>query len=390
MPCQDDILQRIQGLPPEKRASLEKALSALGIDLFGRPPIRSGQYERAAEDGQTTSTCGPAAGTKSLPALVSPPRAGEPLALWFRRNREQVDRLLPRSGGALYRGFQVDGAAGFQDCIEAAAGTPINYAGIYQGVAVRKHVHGKVYTSTEFSPGVSIHLHCECSFAHCWPLRIFFYCTQASREGGQTPLADTRALLRRIDPDIRARFEKKGVMYVRNYGIGAAPSWKSVFNTGNRREVERICQTIGVHAEWLGETRLRTRSVRPAVVRHPLTGESVWFNHVNSAHVWSNHPALREALLSEFAPEDLPRNCYYGDGTEIDLSTLEAIREVYDQETRQFDWQAGDVLMLDNMLVAHGRQPYAGQRQVLVGMAVNVNRPVPDSMAVDVDLETDR
>ena len=70
-----------------------------------------------------------------------------------------------------------------------------------------------------------------------------------------------------------------------------------------------------------------------------------------------------------FREEDLPRNAFYGDGSKIEASVLEEINEIYQQETVTFPWQEGDILMLDNMLVAHGRKPFIGPRKVLVGMA---------------------
>ena len=73
-------------------------------------------------------------------------------------------------------------------------------------------------------------------------------------------------------------------------------------------------------------------------------------------------------MLAEFTEDDLPTNTYYGDGTPIEPSVLDELREIYRQETVAFPWEKGDVLMLDNMLAAHGRAPFVGTRKVLVGM----------------------
>ena len=381
MPSQDEVLQRIRALSPLQRGKLEQALVDRGIDALDRCGGRIAEALQTAASDAPTRAPVVAADGPSLPVLIQAQKAGERLLDWIDGHRAWMDEALGASGGLLFRGFAVGGAAGVERCLEAACGPTIPYAGIYQGIAVRRQVHGKIFTSTEFSSGLAINRHSECSFAHCWPLRIGFYCTRPAARDGRTPIADTRRVLRRVDPGIRARFEKSGVMYVRNYGIGSAPAWQDVFGTRDRGEVERICRRIGVDAEWVGKDRLRTRSVRPAVVRHPRSGEEVWFNHVNSAHVRSNNPELAEALMKEFAPEDLPRTCFYGDGTEIETATLEAIRNAYQRETIQFDWLSGDLLLLDNMLTAHGRQPYTGEREVLVGMAANVRRKSPESMA---------
>jgi alpha-ketoglutarate-dependent taurine dioxygenase len=114
--------------------------------------------------------------------------------------------------------------------------------------------------------------------------------------------------------------------------------------------------------------------VRPAVTRHPVTGETLWFNHATFFHVSTLAPAIREELLVEFAEDELPANTYYGDGSPIEPEILDQLRALYEQFTVSFAWQKGDVLLLDNMMVAHGRAPYEGARKILVGMAEPTRR----------------
>jgi hypothetical protein len=79
--------------------------------------------------------------------------------------------------------------------------------------------------------------------------------------------------------------------------------------------------------------------------------------------------AACQALLDVFKEEDLPSNSYYGDGTPIENSVLDEIRGVFNECSAKFPWQAGDVLMVENMLLAHGRNPFSGPRKVVVAMA---------------------
>ena len=214
-----------------------------------------------------------------------------------------------------------------------------------------------------------IPLHSENSYAHTWPLKLFFFCDLPPSQGGETPIVDTRRVLAGIDPRIRDRFEEKGVLYVRNYGSGLGLSWQEAFQTSDKSALEASCKKSGYQVEWRDGDRLRTRRVGQAVIKHPHTGELVWFNHAAFFHVTALPAAIRDALLSEFAEEDLPNNTYYGDRSPIEPSVLDEIREAYRQATVTFPWQMHDVLMLDNMLTAHGRAAYAGDRRILVGMA---------------------
>lgn len=164
-------------------------------------------------------------------------------------------------------------------------------------------------------------------------------------------------------------------------------TWQTAFQTTEPSVVERHCRANGIQVEWKDGGRLRTRAVRSAIVRHPQTREQVWFNHAIFFHMSSLEPGMREALREEFGEYDLPSNTYYGDGSAIEPSVLDELREAYLRETVSFPWQAGDILIMDNMLAAHGRGPYAGPRKVLVGMAQPINR---EDVQLDRALPTGR
>jgi alpha-ketoglutarate-dependent taurine dioxygenase len=132
--------------------------------------------------------------------------------------------------------------------------------------------------------------------------------------------------------------------------------------------VEERCQSELIDCEWKSGDRLKTSSVRPAVGKHPRTGELVWFNQAQHWHLSCLDRATRDSLLALFAEADLPRNCYYGDGSVVEDSVMDEILEVYRKLEVSFRWQKWDILMLDNMLSAHGRNPFTGERKLFVAM----------------------
>ncbi len=303
---------------------------------------------------------------QSLPLVIQPRIDGVNLTIWANSNREFIQTTLQKHGGILFRNFGIRDVEQFEDVIQAVSGELLEYR---DRSSPRSPVTGNIYTSTDHPANQTIFLHSENSYAATWPLKIFFCCLVPPTEGGETPIADTRKLLQRIPSEIRRRFAEKQVMYVRNFGDGFGLPWQTVFQTENPSEVVEFCQQNGIEWEWKGENRLRTRQVRQAIATHPLTGESVWFNHGVFFHVSTLEPQIREALLKAFSEEDLPHNTYYGDGTPIESEVLEQIREAYRAETVIFPWKTGDILMLDNMLTAHGRQPFSGPRKIVVGMS---------------------
>jgi alpha-ketoglutarate-dependent taurine dioxygenase len=168
---------------------------------------------------------------------------------------------------------------------------------------------------------------------------------------------------------VAGKFRDRGVLYVRNYGEGLGLSWPEVFQTRDPAEVEAYCREMEIEVEWREGQRLRTRQWRPAIRQHPKSGEPIWFNHALFFHVSSLDPSVRDPMLAVLRDEDLPFNTYYGDGSTIEPEVLETLRAAYDAETVSFDWEQGDVLLLDNMLSAHGREPFSGPRKIVVAMA---------------------
>ena len=305
-------------------------------------------------------------GGSPLPLVVQPAFPGVRLADWAASNRERIEQWIDRHGGVLFRDFGLSTPDDFQAVVRAVSGDLLEYK---ERSSPRHAVSGKVYTSTDYPPDQPIFLHNENSYQNTWPMRIFFYCQVEPGEGGATPIADTRKVFGRLSPELRARFRERGWMYVRNFGDGFGLDWRTVFQTDDRAAVEAYCRDNGMRLEWKDGGRLRTRAVRPTAVAHPRSGEDVWFNHATFFHVTTLSDSVREALLAEFDEADLPANSYYGDGTPIEPETLDELRAAYREETVEFPWRKGDLLALDNMLVAHGRAPFKGQRQILVAMA---------------------
>jgi alpha-ketoglutarate-dependent taurine dioxygenase len=192
---------------------------------------------------------------------------------------------------------------------------------------------------------------------------------QAAESGGETPVADSRQILKLLDPQIVQRFTEKQVMYVRNFREGLGLPWQEAFQTSDPATVERYCQKSGIQFEWVSPGHLRTRQVRPAVIQHPETGEFVWFNQAHLFHFSSLDEKTRQLMQALYREEDLPRTAYYGDGAEIEPETLTAIHNAYHQASVVFPWKAGDLLLLDNILTAHGRCPYTGARKIVVLMS---------------------
>ena len=300
----------------------------------------------------------------SLPLVLEPAVDALSLTEWTSNNRDFIVQRLQKHGAILFRGFNTNSVEEFEQFLRLLVGDLLPYS--YRSTP-RSEVSGRIYTSTEYPAHQSIPLHNEMSYTREWPGMLGFFCVEAASEGGETPIADSRKVFNLIAPDIRETFISKGVMYVRNYGEALDLSWQNVFQTNDRTEVEAYCRKTDIQFEWKNKDILRTSQVCQAVANHPHTGEPVWFNQAHLFHVSSLESDVRDSLLA-LAGGEPPRNAYYGDGTPIEESALEQIRETYTKEAVVFSWQKQDILLLDNMLAAHGRRPFRGARKIVVGM----------------------
>jgi len=304
-------------------------------------------------------------GPEVAPALIQPTIPDVDLASWAAGNRDRIDIELLQSGALLFRGFELPTVADFERA--AAAIDPSLYGGY--GDLPREGASDKIYESTPYPADQPILFHNESSHLSKWPMRIMFYCSIPPHQGGETPLVDCREICRRLDPDVFARFREKGLRYIRNFSRGLDVSWQQFFQTDDRTKVETACRDGGMALEWTHSDGLRISQPAVAVANHPATGEELFFNQIQLHHPYFLQAAVRESLQSLFAPEELPRNVLYGDGTPIEDAVARHVLDVYWETSVASPWQQGDIIMVDNMLTAHARNPFVGPRKIAVAMA---------------------
>ena len=299
-----------------------------------------------------------------VPLVLTPAADGVDLATWGLANRDYVQSKLLRHAAILFRGFRVT-VETFAACVKALSGELIQNL---EESSPRRRLGSNIFTSTDYPRSQSIFPHNEWSYARIYPLKLFFYCAQPAEQGGATPLVDIRKVGDRIPAEIKNRFECAKYRYVRNYGDGMNIPWQKAFNTEVQMEVEKYCSENKIEYEWKGNGRLRTWQVRPVSTPHPQTGDHIWFNHATFFHISTLDPVIQKGLLAAFDQAELPNNTYYGDGKPIEPEVMKELQHAYQDNMVRFKWEKGDLVMIDNMLAAHARDPYVGDRKILFAM----------------------
>jgi alpha-ketoglutarate-dependent taurine dioxygenase len=297
-----------------------------------------------------------------IPCVTAP--AGADIGGWLRGNRDRVDAALRDSGALRFGGFGLGAVPAFEQLARATCGELLRDNPEHTSVSDS----GNVQTPVPYSARRKLLWHNENTFGDKWPGRILFACAVAPDSGGETPLADTRAMYRALRGPARSRFSELGITYQRTYGTGVGLSWQQVFQTADPAEAEGKCRSADVQFEWGEGNRLRTRQTRPAIVKHPVTSELVWVAQPQHWHPACLDPQTRESLVAVLGEDRLPRDCFFGDGSRIEAEIMNDLCAAYQEHETSFSWQPGSAVLIDNLILAHGRNPYAGERKILVAM----------------------
>ena len=304
----------------------------------------------------------------SLPIVCEPAAPAISATAWIPAQRPQIEKLLLEYGAVLFRGFPIHVVDDFNAFVAALSGEPVEYQ---FRASPRTQIDSRfnIYTSTDYPAPEKIFPHNEHAYSPVFPLRLYFYCHTPSLTGGETPIGATRSILQKIPRLLQDRFIERGILYVRNYGDGMGLPWQTVFQTTERARVDEYCRSVGIATEWKDGNRLRTRQVGPAVLRHPKTGERLWFNHATFFNALTLPLQAQDWLQGRCAPEDMPQNTFYGDGSPIEPDVIELLKRIYLDSIVEFSWQVGDVLLLDNMLTVHARNSFTGPRRIMTAMS---------------------
>jgi alpha-ketoglutarate-dependent taurine dioxygenase len=285
---------------------------------------------------------------------------------WASEHRDGLRALVAEHGSILVRGL------GLRDAGQVATVFARLANGLMterEAFAPRQTYADGVYSSATWPANQPMCMHHELSYTLEFPGLMMFACLTPPTEGGVTGVADSPTVLEALPAELTARFEREGWLLTRNYNEDIGASVAEAFGTDDPDAVAGYCRANAIDFEWRPDCGLRTWQRRSAVVRHPVTGQRCWFNQIAFLNEWTIAPEIREYLVDVYGEDGLPFNTRFGNGDPITEDIVVLLNGVYDAHTAREPWQAGDLMLVDNIRTAHSREPFEGPREVLVGMA---------------------
>ena len=284
-------------------------------------------------------------------------------------NREEIEDMLCETGAVKFCGVRIDSIENFKKILDSTTEKFLPYI---DGNSPRTKLSDTIYTSTEYDKSQKITMHNELSYSRQWPKKLYFFCVTAATTDGETLIADSREILRRMNKDIVREIESRGIQYIRNLhgGIGFGQSWQTTFETEDKAQFERYCDQYDIRRIWRQNGSVTILEHSSGIIEHYKTKQKVWFNQIDQFHPYQLGTDIYEAFkLGYESPMEYPIYVTYGDGGIIDDEVIAEVIKTIDEVTIAPKWHKNELLILDNELTAHGRNPFTGERKVLVGMS---------------------
>ena len=316
---------------------------------------------------------------RTIPVEYNQPvEAGMSEEDWVVANKEKLLEELEANGAIWLRGMELmktkEGFARFYELLGLnPCQDPLASVGARAVVSKKGAMYEAVNKPSRAKFFVGMHN--ESTFKRTNRLGAFV-CFKAAETGGEFLLLDGQKMLAEMDPEVRQRMYERGV----RFSNAELPFFDFLRQAGPLKEVlQPVFQTVaslGVAAKidmelelkWDENEKdgLRLQAFSPPqspVNRHPATGKPAWFCNVHSHSRYLRDRRDGTDLAETSGASKLNvTDMFYGDGTPISVEDLEHIDQLTMKNLVYVPMSEGDVVLVDNYQVMHGRDVFTGER----------------------------
>jgi len=292
---------------------------------------------------------------------------------YFKNRSKEIMEHLQKHGAIWFRNFEMmKDADGFRAMYEALQLNPcldpIHTSGLREMVGKKDAVYEAVN-----KPSLAQHfvgLHNESTYVKTAKFGAFVCFKPATEGGGEFLVADGAKIINDMDKDVLKRlYQNKVRISVSNLDVGiivnALPEHakNGAANALQNVILKTVAPKFDMDLEMVygadGTNPYRLQAIEHAqspINRHPETGQPVWFCNLH------NHSRYLRDRRPCTVPEVGMTDVYRGDLSKIDPKDIKHINEVCEKNMVSMMMREGDVMLLDNYRVLHGRDIFKGER----------------------------
>jgi alpha-ketoglutarate-dependent taurine dioxygenase len=285
-----------------------------------------------------------------------------PLAAAALRNMLEDERCI------IFRGFGAS-IESFQELSNLLSDDFHDYrgGGFTVGKLSRSTVNDNktLMTATGTTQDFPMPLHGEMYYLGDPPDLIWFYCQVPVASGGQTTIGDGRQILKDLPSETQKLFGERGIRYDRIIPDG---DWQVTFQAETRDSAQAFCRSQALDLKWDADGSAITQ-FRTSALRADAAGEMAF---INSLQLIAYGEMAMRATGGEKLSRDIRINLVvrWEDGTPIEPEILQQVAKAASLNEVDVSWEAGDIILVDNRSVMHGRRGSSGSdRKILVRMA---------------------
>lgn len=253
-------------------------------------------------------------------------------------NREEIISLFKSSGLLLFRGFETS-VDTFTEFTNSLSANFMDYAG---GAFNRRVINedATLLSVNDFKD--EIKLHGEMYYQQNIPLLLWFFCAHPALKNGETTVCDGRQFFNELSSSTKELFSKKKLKYVGHFN---KKDWQKRYKTDDLSVVKQICISNNTQIQINEDESIDLQYICPAIHKSRCGKYQVFIN--------SLLPAKHIA----------PRSVFFDDNSEIPDDFISELNKIADKITTEISWQKGDILMVDNTRIMHGRRAFVDNQR---------------------------